>query len=128
MSSMLYEFTNKEMEKVHQSFRTGNYISLRNLPDMIIPGNVSSMFSSRIEENLFSIMERRSWVELSANGGYFSKFEWQPDDYMRFKEKMVEDRKEKKQKQEDVHKQNPFLSNPFKGKPLRHHSDFKSNS
>lgn len=86
MSSMLYEFTNKEMEKVHQSFRTGNYISLRDLPDHIVPGNVSSMFSSRIEENLFSIMERKSYIELSNNGGYFSKFEWQHDEYGRFKE------------------------------------------
>ena len=65
MVSMLYEFTNKEAEKVHQGFRTGNYVSLRDLPDMIVPGNVSSMVSSKIEENLYSVMERRSWVELS---------------------------------------------------------------
>ena len=38
MSSMLYEFTNKEQDKVHQSFRVGNYVSLRDLPNLIQPG------------------------------------------------------------------------------------------
>ena len=35
MSSMLYEFTNKEQDRVHQSFRIGNYISLRDIPNSI---------------------------------------------------------------------------------------------
>ena len=41
MTSMLYEFTNKEQDRVHQGFRTGNYVSLRDLPTMVAPGNVS---------------------------------------------------------------------------------------
>ena len=86
MSSMLYEFTNKEQDRVHQSFRTGNYISLRDLPNLIAAGNVSSMQSSKIEENIYSIMERKSWVELSMNGGYFSKFEWMPDEFGLFRD------------------------------------------
>lgn len=76
MASMLYEFTNREQDRIHQSFRTGNYISLRDIPNAIIPGNVSTMQSSKIEENLYSIIERRSYVELQNNGGYFSKFSW----------------------------------------------------
>ena len=43
MTSMLYEFTNKEQDRIHQSFRVGNYVSLRDIPDSIQPGNVSSM-------------------------------------------------------------------------------------
>lgn len=76
MTSMLYEYTNKEQDRIHQSFRVGNYISLRDLPNSIMPGNVSSMQTSKQEENLYSIVERRSWVELAKNGGYFSKFAW----------------------------------------------------
>jgi hypothetical protein len=98
MTSMLYEYTNKEQDRVHQSFRTGNYVSLRDLPNLIVAGNVSSMQSSKIEENIYSIMERRSWVELSQNGGYFSKFEWRPDEYGLFKEEQSKLRKEKMEK------------------------------
>lgn len=31
-------------------------------------------------------MERKTYVELSQNGGYFSKFEWMPDSYNFFRE------------------------------------------
>ena len=30
-------------------------------------------------------MERRSYVELAGNGGYFSKFEWKADPYDNFR-------------------------------------------
>ena len=89
MTSMLYEFTNKEQDRVHQSFRIGNFVSLRDIPDSLLPGNVSSMAQSKQEENLYSIIERRSWVELSKNGGYFSKFEWKEDDYTNFKNSQI---------------------------------------
>lgn len=41
MTSMLYEFTNKEADHIHQAFRVGNYVSLRDLPNVILPGNVT---------------------------------------------------------------------------------------
>jgi hypothetical protein len=40
LSSMLYEFTNKEQDLVLQAFRTGNFISMRDLPDNIAPNNI----------------------------------------------------------------------------------------
>ena len=86
MASMLYEFTNKEADHVHMAFRVGNFVSLRDLPNAIMPGNVSLMQSSKMEENLYSVMERKTYVELANNGGYFSKFEWQADPYGIFKE------------------------------------------
>lgn len=92
---MLYEFTNKEADRIHQSFRVGNFVSLRDIPDSILPGNVSSMQSSKMEENLYSVMERRSYVELANNGGYFSKFEWLPDSFSSFKEELTKRRVEK---------------------------------
>jgi hypothetical protein len=39
-----------------------------------------------MDENLYSVMERRSYVELANNGGYFSKFEWLPDSFSSFQE------------------------------------------
>ena len=93
MSSMLYEFTNKEQDRIHQSFRIGNYVSLRDIPDSLLPGNVSTMQTSKQEENLYSIIERRSWVELSNGGGYFSKFEWKEDPYELVRKDMTERRK-----------------------------------
>ena len=41
LSSMLYEFTNRERDRIFQSFRVGNYHSLRDLPRHLMPGNVS---------------------------------------------------------------------------------------
>jgi|688.fasta_scaffold322781_2 hypothetical protein len=43
LSSMLYEFTNREQDRVNQCFRIGNFLSLRHLPTFIMPGNVSQM-------------------------------------------------------------------------------------
>ena len=40
LSSMLYEFTNKEQDLVLQAFRIGNFISMRDLPDNIAPNNI----------------------------------------------------------------------------------------
>ena len=47
-------------------------MSLRDLPDSLQAGNVSAFQNSKIEDNLYSIMERRTYVELANNGGYFS--------------------------------------------------------
>jgi hypothetical protein len=40
LSSMLYEYTNKEAERIHQGFRVGNFVSLRDLPTDFTYGNV----------------------------------------------------------------------------------------
>ena len=126
MTSMLYEFTNKEQDRVHQSFRTGNYISIRDLPSVIVPGNVSNQQESKIEDNLYSIMERRSWVELSNNGGYFSKFEWRPDEYGLYRDELSKKRKDHEEKQKKLHGFAPFLNNPKRQLPLKHQSYFQS--
>ena len=76
LSSMLYEFTNKERDRVNQAFRTGNYNSLRDLPRHLLPGNVSQWSRSKIESNLYSQVEERSYVELQNGGGFFSKFNY----------------------------------------------------
>ena len=87
LSSMLYEFTNNEQDRIHQSFRVGNFQSLRDLPRHLLPGNVSDYSRSKIQSNLYRQVEERSYVELQNGGGYFSKFAWQPDEYANFLEK-----------------------------------------
>lgn len=64
LSSMLYEFTNREKEKISQCFRIGNFQSLRDLPKYLLPGNVSFMSQSKINENLYGMREERSYIEL----------------------------------------------------------------
>jgi len=82
------------------------------------------MQSSKMEENLYSVMERRSYVELANNGGYFSKFEWLPDSYSSFQDELTKRRIEQNNAQKDVHGQAPFLSNPKRSIPHRHESTF----
>jgi hypothetical protein len=40
LTSMLYEFTNYEAERIHQGFRVGNFVSLRDLRVNFQYGNV----------------------------------------------------------------------------------------
>ena len=81
LSSMLYEFTNKEKERISQCFRIGNFHRLRDLPKHLLPGNVSYVSQNKINENLYGIREERSYIELQRGGGYFSKFEYLPEQY-----------------------------------------------
>ena len=48
LSSMLYEYTNKEKDIVERAFRGGNYQSLRSLPDDIRPYNVGQALKQKI--------------------------------------------------------------------------------
>jgi hypothetical protein len=40
LTSMLYEFTNKEKDRVSQGFRVGNFVGLRDLPNDLAAGQV----------------------------------------------------------------------------------------
>jgi len=40
LSSMLYEFTNKEQTSIVNAFRIGNYTDIRDLPNNLAPNNV----------------------------------------------------------------------------------------
>lgn len=96
LSSMLYQFTNQEADRVKQSFRTGNYHSLRDLPRHLLPGNVSQWSRSKIESNLYNAVEERSYVELQNGGGFFSKFNYQEAPYENFMDKLSDERKKSK--------------------------------
>ena len=89
-------------------------------------GNVSGFQNSKIEDNLYSVMERKSYIELNGNGGYFSKFDWKPDEFSRFREDLSARRKDQVKKQNDVHGLAPFLLIPSRQKPHKHESYFQS--
>ena len=40
LTSMLYDFTNKEKDRIEQGFRIGNFVSLRDLPRTMMAGAV----------------------------------------------------------------------------------------
>ena len=103
LSSMLYQFTNAEQERISQSFRIGNFQSLRDLPRHLLPGNISDFSRSKIQSNLYRPVEERTYVELQNGGGYFSKFTYSADEYGAFLEKQKEERIIKVNKQVAVH-------------------------
>ena len=90
LSSMLYEYTNKERDLVQQAFRGGNYQTIRNLPDDIRPFNVAQAMKTKIGETALtsSIMAQNNHAFnelLKGNGGVFSKFEWEREPFDNFK-------------------------------------------
>ena len=87
LTSMLYEYTNKEQERIFMGFRRGNFMSLRDMPNDMSNGNVLQAQKDKIEANIREKVEPKLYVELANGGGYFSKFEWKPDPYVRFLEK-----------------------------------------
>lgn len=48
-------------------------------------------------------MERRTYVELANNGGYFSKFPWLADPYVRWFSENSKCRKDNVSKREEIH-------------------------
>ena len=73
-----------------------------------MPGNVSHVSRSKIESNLYSQVEERSYVELKNGDGFFSKFDYQEDPYEDFLDRQSQERKIAKARQEALHKNQPF--------------------
>ena len=87
LSSMLYEYTNSETDRIRHSFRVGNFYSLRDLPRHMLPGNVSQISKSKIDTNLYQPIQEKTYIELSNGGGFFSKFDYIEDPFGNFLEK-----------------------------------------
>ena len=117
---MLYEYTNNEMERIRYSFRVGNFYSLRDLPRHLMPGNVSQFSRSKIESNLYSQIQEKSYIELTNGGGFFSKFKYEEDDFNNFRESLRQERQEHHDKIRDVHKGIPFKSHPQVDAKFKH--------
>jgi len=120
LSSMLYEFTLKEADHVKQSFRIGNFNSIRDLPKHLMPGNVSFSSKSKIEENLYQPREERTYIELTNGGGFFSKFEWKEDNFENYIESERLNRQENWKKINAVHGEATFVTNPKREATHKH--------
>jgi len=86
LSSMLYEYTNKERDAIVNAFRTGNSQSLRSLPNELQPFCVSQAIKESVQNMhlLSSIQSQNAKVHnelLKHNGGVFQTFAWAPDEY-----------------------------------------------
>lgn len=77
------------------------------------------MSSAKINDNLYTAREEKKYVELTKNGGYFSKFAWKEDPFDLFLEK---EREERFQKAELLASQGkkPFRSHPLKNARHKH--------
>lgn len=64
--------------------------------------------------------EERSYIELQKGGGYFSKFEWQPEPYGLYLEEQSTERLKKDEAQERLHGKDPFYSHPQRDIKHRH--------
>ena len=126
LSSMLYEYTHKEKDRVSEAFRTGNYHSLRDLPRHLLPGNVSTWSRSKIESNLFTQPEEKRYIELQNGGGYFQKFDYQESPFELFLEQSSKDRQNSDAIIEKLHGSKPFLSQPKQDHIYKHQNPFGS--
>lgn len=79
-----------------------------------------------MESNLQSVMERKSYVELAGNGGYFSKFEYIEDDYNNYKKDLTKRRENHQKAMEKIGGGAPFLTMPNRALPHKHESYFRS--
>jgi len=120
LSSVLYEFTNREKDRIDRCFRVGNFHSLRDLPKHLLPGNVSYMSQNKVNENLYGHHEERSYIELQRNGGYFSKFIWRCDPYELYLEKQKKDRAENYDIQDKTHEGKKFYNYPIQNWQHKH--------
>jgi hypothetical protein len=127
LTSMLYEYTNSEVDRIKYSFRTGNFISLRgDMPRHFLPGNVSQVSKSKIESNLYSHIQEKSYIELQNGGGFFSKFEYQSDGYDAWTEKQRIERIKNDELINKIHDGVKFISNPKVEVKHKHQNIFVS--
>ena len=127
---VLYEYTNREFDIVKNAFRSGNYQSIRDLPNELNATTISQSVKERVmNAQLYSSIQtqnlRIAQEILKENGGTFKKFEWMPDEYERkqmteLNEKIASLEKIKQMHEVDFNpakvKKNAKYDNPFLGK------------
>jgi hypothetical protein len=121
LSSMLYEFTNKEKDLVERCWRIGNYNSLRDLPTNIAPSNVLKSYQEK--QDIAHLPNRPKKLTALSDGGYFSKFEWQPESYDDYIDKEKKEREHSSKIIEKLHGKNKFLAGRSNA-PLKHEGQF----
>lgn len=114
LSACLYDYTNKEQDAIYRCFRTGNYDSIRDLPNDIAPQHLIEQIKDKITKNITKNpnepeRDHRGKIIKLAGGGLFHEFEWMPDSFSNFLEAK---RKEKGESDETIGKlhSKPFVS------------------
>ena len=108
LSSMLYEFTNKEQDSVINAFRANNYFNIRDLPNHLSPNNVLQQLQANMnfaitESSIISQHNKQHMDKLRKNGGFFERFEWMPEGYGQMKELTKEERIHNKIMETNLH-------------------------
>jgi len=101
LAACLYDYTNKEQDAVLRCFRSGNYDSIRDLPNDIAPQHLIESIKQKITKNISENpnapeRDHKGKIIKLAGGGLFHEFEWMPDSFANFidakkKEKLESD-------------------------------------
>lgn len=99
LAACLYDYTNREQDAVIRCFRTGNYDSLRDLPNEIAPQTLIENIKEKITKNISKnpnepARDHKGKIIKLAGGGLFHEFEWMPDSYHNFLEAQRKEREE----------------------------------
>lgn len=121
LSSMLYDYTNKEKDLIQKCWRVGNYHSLRDLPTNIAPSNVLKSYQEK--QDLAHLPSRPKKLTALSDGGYFSKFEWQPESYDDHLATQRRERDDKSKIIERLHGKEKFIAGRANA-PLKHEGQF----
>lgn len=102
LTSMLYEYTNKEQEHIQKCFRVGNFNMIRELPDKFEPNSIIDQIREKqnfnvhfMSKKLESEEPKKQYSKL-IGGGLFMKFEYMSDDYDAYLESLKKEKKESK--------------------------------
>jgi hypothetical protein len=116
LTSMLYEYTNKEQEHIKRCFRAGNFSHLRELPDQINP---NAILDSTREKQNFNVhfkskgapteAEERKKLYSKIFGKDSVKFDQIEDSYEAFLDAQREEKLKSKEKQKALHGEKDFL-------------------
>jgi hypothetical protein len=117
LAACLYDYTNKEQDAINRCFRTGNYDSLRDLPNDIAPQRLLEAIKQKINDNISQNpnppeRDHKGKVIKLAGGGLFYEFEWMPDSFSKFLEAKRKDKELSDEVISSLHKK-PF--NPTYG-------------
>lgn len=124
LSSMLYDYTNKERDLIQQCWRVGNYNSLRDLPTNIGPSQVLKSYQEK--QDIAHLPGKPKRLTALSDGGYFSRFEWKPEPFDLFISKEKKEREEKSSAIEKVHGKSKFIAGRANA-PLKHEGQFGRN-
>ena len=125
LTSMLYEYTNKEQEHIIRCFRPGNFSMLRELPDKVEPNSIidtnreKQNFNVHFKSKGASTHEPKKEYSKLIGGGLFMKFEYISDDYDSYLESLKKEKLDKKEAQKKVHGDKKFLPPSVKTKGKR---------